>query len=221
MANRFKKNKLFLILAICFTMILPFETFYAQDSNENFELKDICGGVKIINGNRYIMTKSEAQAEYVKEKIYQNVIIYNNDKNKIAPRVVVDTEINSTKSYYGNNVRISPITYNKTNNPIEKTIKGSKTFTATGATGLKAIAEVVNAETSFSVAVSATREESTTVIINPGEKFYITFTPKRLKVEGRQLHSIGHGTTTWEDFEADFPQVVGGEVDGNIYYITE
>jgi len=217
-----KKLKICLLLTICLSMIFSFGLTYAQDLNVTFDVNSISGGIKIVNGIHYEMNKLEAQSEYLNELNYQGIKV-ENDKNVISPNVVVDTEIESTMYYFAPTVRISPYAYNKTSNPIEKTITGSKTITATGTSSanLNVIADRVNATTSYSVSVSATKEDSTKVTIEPGERFYITFTPRMLEVEGQQLHSLSHGITKWEDFTADLPCIVDGEADGNIYYITE
>lgn len=231
MKLKFKNFKTYLILTICFIMILPINTSFAQDLenykefDEEFDLENISGGVKIINGNRYIMTKSEAQSEYLKEKNSKDIIEH--DDNKIQPRSVVKTEIKKTRLYNGKNVRISPITHNKTSSNMKKCIKGEKAFKATGSVGtnFSSIASKINSTKSFNVSVSAKRSEETTVTIKPGERFFITFTPKMVEVKGRQLHLITHGVTKWENFTARFPRVLKNgifkQVDGNIYYITK
>lgn len=204
-------------------MFLPMNISFAQDADkyEEFNSEDICGGVKIVNGNRYEMTASEAQSEYLQEKEFEEIIEYND--NEIKPRVVVKTEISSTRSYNGTNKRISPVTFNNTSSPMKKSISGSKTIQGTVSAGvnIKNIVDRVNSTLSFKVGVSATKTETTTVVIKPGERFYITFTPKLVDVKGRQLHSLSHGVTKWENYTATLPRVVSGHDDGTIYYVTK
>ncbi|SNT20730.1 hypothetical protein SAMN05446037_105215 [Anaerovirgula multivorans] len=229
MINRFKRFNAYLILAICFTMVLSSGISFAQsideEFNDEFNLEDICGGIKIIDGNSYVMTKEEAQAEYLKEKkLEKNITVIENDEDEITTQVIVGTEIKKTTTLNGENVRISRIEHNETQDPIEKTVSGSKTYTATGlaSASLKLVADKVNASTSYSVSTSSTISDSTKITIQPGKRFYITFTPKMLKVEGRQLHSLGKGMSKWEDFTTEFPRVLdNGITDGNIYYITK
>lgn len=122
---KIKKISLFVICML----VLSSSFCFADSHSKSIPIENIQGGVKIINGQRYEMSKEEAQAEFAMENVYSEKITP--IENSISPFAIVKTQITSQKTVNGKNVRISPITHNKTSSNIVKTIIGEKTFSGT------------------------------------------------------------------------------------------
>lgn len=194
----------------------------SNDLEPSFKVSDICGGKRIVDGKEQEMTKEEAQQEYLKDINLHNNPEVNTDSS-IMPRVVVSTKIKTHKVTTGANKRITPIYYNKTSSPITQEATGSETWTASLTAGIEAdkVVNAINSSLNVQVSYSKTKSVKTTVTIKPGEKFYVTFTPKYVKVTGSQIISLHGGAATSKEFSGTFPKTVSGQYDGNIYYITE
>lgn len=227
------KTKLLTILALTVLMISSTFTMVSAESGmiitddeavtseADFTVSDISGGKQIINGQEYEMTKAEAQQAYLDDLNFQSKPIVDVDTG-ISPRIVVSTKISSHQITTGTNRRLTPIYNNKTSQPIPKTASGSYTWTASLTTGIDAdkVISAANSALSVNLSYTKTKSTSTTVTIMPGEKFYVTFTPKYVKVTGSQIISA-HGASTTKQFSGTFPKIVGGQMDGNIFYVTK
>ncbi|WP_461810972.1 hypothetical protein [Faecalimonas sp.] len=222
-------KKLFSITVILFLSICtPFVFSICSHAEEEQDISNIIGGIKIIDGKQYKMSHKEAQAEFLaEEKSRQSSPMEElfADKNFFSPRVITQTKVTSQSLVTGTNEKFSASYVNNTSSNIIKEVIGSSKKTVKLESGvnvdLSNIVSKANADFKITASVSISKTVKDKITIKPGKTFYMTFTPKYYKIKGKQYLLLSHGQGIWKDFVVKAPKRAGTELDGTVYYIEK